>query len=77
MSLISCKGVGDPPVQPTWMPTYILVCSCFSSLVKKFLHTFDIHLAVDLLENFVALLQAMEYGYFDEGELDSGHLNAR
>jgi hypothetical protein len=43
------------------MPTHILVCPCFSGLVKKLLYTLDIHFAVDLLENLVALLQAMQY----------------
>jgi hypothetical protein len=43
-----------------------LICTSLGGLIEEPLDGLNIHLAVDLLEDIVALLEAMEHGDFNE-----------
>lgn len=54
--------------------TYSLILSRLCGLFEQFLDGLDVHFLVYLFEDLVPLLQPMQYGDLDQGELDGRYL---
>jgi len=57
-----------------WNLIYSLILPCFFCILQKLLHSFDIHLLVNLLKHIITLFQSVEDRYFDQRELDGRYL---